>query len=410
MDSPITEELLQELLQSGILSKEDIVAKKRQMNIKKVMGIHPYSIAQRKDGRFITKVLCNNQKKQITGTTKNELYQKLFDFYFPVVAPSLREVYENWMVYRRDFSAVKPKTLQEATNEWKKFYANTELADTPINKIKPVQIIRFFRNVTKNREYSQKRISNAKSILNGIMMYAVEEELIEHNPVLEVNFKQFTYKPVENQNDVFSVDDVVKLLSHLEYIMEPYALAIRLDFNLLIRIGELKALRWDDIDISANTIYVHQQCLIEREMMDNLTFKPRTTLITDHMKGYTSHGYRKQPLTPEALKILQQAKQLNPCGQYIFMPDERLMTTDSFNRRLKKYCKEAGVPYHSSHKIRFYTASTAFDGSNLATVSRLMGHSNTETTMHYLRDVLKGEDAIETISRLGLESAIKTTT
>jgi hypothetical protein len=41
------------------------------------------------------------------------------------------------------------------------------------------------------------------------------------------------------------------------------------------------------------------------------------------------------------------------------------MTTDSFNRRLKKYCKEAGVPYHSSHKIRFYNASTAFDGNNL---------------------------------------------
>lgn len=48
------------------------------------------------------------------------------------------------------------------------------------------------------------------------------------------------------------------------------------------------------------------------------------------------------------------------------------MTTDSFNRRLKKYCKEAGVPYHSSHKIRFYNASTAFDGNNLTTLSYLM--------------------------------------
>ena len=65
------------------------------------------------------------------------------------------------------------------------------------------------------------------------------------------------------------------------------------------------------------------------------------------------------------------------------------MTTDSFNRRLKKYCKEAGVPYHSSHKIRFYNASTAFDGNNLTTLSYLMGHSETATTLHYLRNVNK---------------------
>ena len=62
--------------------------------------------------------------------------------------------------------------------------------------------------------------------------------------------------------------------------------------------------------------------------------------------------------------------------EYMFFePNGEIMTTDSFNRRLKKYCKEAGVPYHSSHKIRFYNASTAFDGNNLTTLSYLMGHS-----------------------------------
>ena len=91
------------------------------------------------------------------------------------------------------------------------------------------------------------------------------------------------------------------------------------------------------------------------------------------MKGNTSHGFRKQFLTDEALKILHKAKELNPNGIYVFEPNGEIMTTDSFNRRLKKYCKEAGVPYHSSHKIRFYNASTAFDGNNLTTLSYLMG-------------------------------------
>lgn len=67
--------------------------------------------------------------------------------------------------------------------------------------MKPITLIRFFREVTRNREYTHKRISNARSVLNGMMSYAIEEEIIEHNPVSDVNFKQFTYKPVENQSD-----------------------------------------------------------------------------------------------------------------------------------------------------------------------------------------------------------------
>lgn len=304
------------------------------------------------------------------------------------------------MLYRRDNTAVKQKTLQEANNEWNKFYSKTELATMPIASIKPVTILRFFRNLTKNREYTQKRISNARSVLNGIFSYAIEEEIIEHNPVSDVNFKQLTYKATDNNDDIFSIEEAITLLTYLENIIEPYALAIRLDFNLLIRIGELKALEWNDI--MDNSIYIHRQCLIEREMGDDLTFKQRSTVITEQMKGYTSHGFRKQPLTPEAIHILELAREINPRGKYIFMPDGRPMTTDAFNRRLKKYCKEAGIEYHSSHKIRFFAASSAFTGDNLATVSRLMGHSTVQTTLHYLRDIHKGSGAEEAVAQLGL--------
>ena len=87
-----------------------------------------------------------------------------------------------------------------------------------------------------------------------------------------------------------------------------------------------------------------------------------------------------------------------------FEPNGEIMTTDSFNRSLKKYCKEAGVPYHSSHKIRFYNASTAFDGNNLTTLSYLMGHSETATTLHYLRNVNKRKNDRLAFQNLGISS------
>ena len=266
-------------------------------------------------------------------------------------------------------------------------------------------LIRFFREATKDRQFTHKRVSNARSVLNGIMSYAIEEEIISHNPVSDVNFKQFTYKPVEVQSDnVFSRDDTHKLLNYLRCIIEPYSLAIQLSFYLFIRVGETKAIRWEDIDYNNRLVYLKRQATCERTLNDDLTFSSRKVKVVNQMKGNTSHGFRKQFLTDEALKILHKAKELNPNGIYVFEPNGEIMTTDSFNRRLKKYCKEAGVPYHSSHKIRFYNASTAFDGNNLTTLSYLMGHSETATTLHYLRNVNKRKNDRLAFQNLGISS------
>ena len=220
-----------------------------------------------------------------------------------------------------------------------------------------------------------------------------------------MNFKQFTYKPVEVQSDnVFSRDDTHKLLNYLRCIIEPYSLAIQLSFYLFIRVGETKAIRWEDIDYNNRLVYLHRQATCERTLNDDLTFSSRKVKVVNQMKGNTSHGFRKQFLTDEALKILHKAKELNPNGIYVFEPNGEIMTTDSFNHRLKKYCKEAGVPYHSSHKIRFYNASTAFDGNNLTTLSYLMGHSETATTLHYLRNVNKRKNDRLAFQNLGISS------
>lgn len=104
------------------------------------------------------------------------------------------------------------------------------------------------------------------------------------------------------------------MLKHLEPIKEPYALAIQLASYLFIRFGELSALRWDNIDWEEQTIYLDSQCLGERHLNDNLSFTGIQSTISDQMKGHTSHGFRKEYLTLQALKILEHAHELNPDG------------------------------------------------------------------------------------------------
>ena len=152
-----------------------------------------------------------------------------------------------------------------------------------------------------------------------------------------MNFKQFTYKPVENQSDnVFSYEETQKLLSYLQGIYEPYSLAIQLSFYLFIRVGETKAIQWQDIDYKNRSVYLHRQVTCARILNDDLTLSKRQVTVAKQMKGNTSKGFRKQYLTDEALSILKKAKEINPNGIYIFEPNGSLMTTDSFNQKTKK--------------------------------------------------------------------------
>lgn len=356
-----------------------------------------------------------NKRKAIKRNSRENLENFLAEYYIEQLDlgrydnMTLQQAYEKWLLFRRDYTSAKNKTIKENMYDWNKYYKNTELASMKLKDITPKILIRFFRHLTKNRTYTYKRISNARSVLNGILSWAIEEEIIIHNPLSDVNFKTFSYKPVEEQyNNVFSETDAVTLLTYLQEINnEPYALAIQLFFYLFIRIGEMKAIRWSDIDFTNRRVYLHNQALTDYELNDDLTFSAREVVVSDRMKGYTSKGYRYEHLTDQAIEILEKAKRLNPNGEFVFEPNGKLMLTDTFNEKLKKYCNECGIKYRPSHKIRFYCASIAYDGKNLTTISKLMGHSQVATTLHYLRNVDKGNDSIQAFEHLGLRTQSK---
>jgi integrase len=174
-----------------------------------------------------------------------------------------------------------------------------------------------------------------------------------------------------------------------------------LDFNLFIRIGELAGLKWENIDFIKRTVYICHQITYEPELDDELNLTEKKMVTENYLKGCTSQGFRTEHLRDEAIEILKRAKEINPDGEFVFMPNGKPIITLTFNKRLKKYCEEAGIPYHSSHKIRFYACSTAYNGENLPQLSRMMGHSQVSTTLHYLRNVDKENTFAEVFKNLG---------
>ncbi len=75
------------------------------------------------------------------------------------------------------------------------------------------------------------------------MYYAIENEIIQHNIIKDINYRQFSFKPENTKKEIFTLEERSLILNYLSNNNDMYPLAIQFDFYVIMRIGELKALR-----------------------------------------------------------------------------------------------------------------------------------------------------------------------
>lgn len=381
-------DILPSSLLDDTLSSSEIVEKIERMKQNKFIKTKYHDkIKTRKDGRQFYVII---DRRQITSTTLNGLYEKLWELEFGRQNATLSIVYPEWLIWKRDNTSVSTKTLKEYTFIWKKFFEGLPLIEIPMKSLTAKDFLIFFRELTKDRGMTKKMFTNMKSLLNGIFFYAIEQEIISCNPIRDIDCRQFSFKPVNHSDDAFTVEEREQLLNYLKADNSIYSLAIQLDFCLVLRIAELLALRWSDIE--GDNIHIQGQLLTETKMNDDLSFSSGIRTTVPHIKGNTDKGFRYQPLTENALEILQRIKVLNPDGEFILMQNGKQLPPSTFSEHLKKYCMEAGIKPHSSHKIRFTNASILYNsGMPLANLQALLGHTSSAMTLHYIRSVTPAE-------------------
>ena len=387
-------ELLISLLEDGTIEPSEVLDTIEAMNKKKfIRNKYQDKIKHRKDDeRYYIYI----NRKQVVAKSEDELLAKLFDMEFGIETYSMDDIFPLWIKWKRDNTAVCGRTLRIYTEQWDKYFAGREIVKKPVKSLTAKDFTGLFRNWTAKRELNAKMFNNIKSIINGIFSYAISElEIVSFNPIKGMDMRQFPMKPASNNDDdVFSMDERKILLSHLKDDEDAYALAICFDFNVTMRFAELSALRKEDY--RDGMILIRSQRLLDVEMNDDLSFSENRFINADHVKGYTEHGFRSIPLNDMAKRCVEKAIELNPAGDYLFMFEGKQLSVSTFNARLRRYCKETGIAYRSSHKIRFCVASVLYqNGMPLAELKKLLGHSTTAMTLHYLRNVSANSDTLD---------------
>lgn len=324
------------------------------------------------DGRIYLIV----KRKPISSTNYIGLIEKLYEHFFDTKAPTMEEYFETWMQWRATEDSVTEKTVKENRFLWNALLKDQEITKVPLNDLTVKNYIHYFRSITRDRQLTRKRFNDLKSMLNGVLFLAIENEEIESNCLRDINFRQFAFKSEENNIRPYTEEERLRIINHLGN--DFYDLSIKFCFFQVLRIGELKGLKWEDV--KENNIYI---CRFVND---------RNEIIED-IKGHAKEGKRLMPLTVKAREILEQIRCQNPDSEYIFIRDGQPLATVTFNRHLKKCCEELEIEYRSSHKLRFSTASILYkNGMEDTELQKLLGHTSLNMTHHYLRNIKSQEE------------------
>lgn len=325
------------------------------------------------------------KRKQYTAKSRSELIDKLFEHFCGISTITLEEAFKEWLLWRRDIGT-NSKTLRENFNEYHLYVDGNAICKMQVAKLSITEFEDFFYEVTRDYAITCKRLSNIKSVLNGIMQRCVSRKIIPHNILSDVDMKVFKNrcKPTNSDKDNYTLEERQRILDYLSDKPDIYSLAIRFAFYLPLRISEICAIKYSDI--KDGKLHLQRAKRTEEDMDDNLTFSNRKVTNDERLKGNKETGFRILPLTTSAAEIAELVHTLYPDCEYLFMRNGAQLIPDTFNEELQKVCNHLGIKYRSSHQIRFTVATLLYEnGMPINELSSLLGHSNTAMTWHYIR-------------------------
>lgn len=331
--------------------------------------------------------------KQITATEEERLYEKLYSFYDNSITNivTLEDAYEEWHKQReidaKVHRTISGRTWDDDAHSWNRFWAKSNLASMRVKSITIRDILNECKSITGNGRVTLKSYNRAMNVLNQIWDLLIDEGIVNSNLPKQVPKKRLNFKPSnDNEGNYYTREQRDILLQYLYDLptQSTYSLAISLSACLGKRIGEIRALTWEDYNVEKRTLKIHHQIASDYESMDS---KRKTDIDKDHLKCYRKAQII--PLSSYAVEILEQLNKINGDKKYILNSKGAMpIGTAHFNEHLKDYCSACGIPYYSSHKFRFYGASEMYE-QNVPEfeISAYLNHSDIETTRGYDRRI-----------------------
>lgn len=400
--------LLQYLVDSGKIDLGSAEEEMKKTKLKEILEIHPYKIYQGKDGNWYTHIPDDSKpekRRKIVKTTLEKVHEALYDHYTGaeekrlLMGMSIEKLYPKWLEYK-GLHTDASTYITRLESDWKKYYEGTPIVKVPIVRLKKLDLDEWAHKLIKDRNLTQKQYSNLIAIMNQVLEYAVDLEIIEVNPYSRVKirgkhlFRPVKKKPAEQQIYGKVEEKTVREMAWKDYedrvkiyVLSPLAVLFQLETG--VRIGELCALRYEDI----HGDYLLVQRMLRRDAKE----------VVPYTKG--AFGDREVILTSEAKRIIeicrkhQQELGVEDDG-YIFSINGQPCSYYAIEDLYRKYSRKLGLSENKpSHTSRRTNLTKLLDGHvHLDSVMKIAGHCDEKTTLsNYYYDRSSEEEKVRLV-------------
>ena len=324
----------------------------------------------------------------------NAIERKTFDYatYFPKskhAGPSEKRVHyvtdliDTYIDTARQTGSLSPSSIATYV-KWNRSRLAPEFQHKIVTDLTTFELRAWVAGLVA--ELSPKSIRNCVGLLSSVLKRALEDGILQSNPLAPINLKTLLPKrrkaSEEDKIDPFNAAEIQAILGACKRIHDQAL--FQFAFSSGLRTGELIALKWRHIDWIGNTVRVE----------DNIVSGERGTAE----KTTKTDLDRDVPLLPAARAALEMMRPITAMlnnGDYVFSPDgkNRWRNDLQIRSRWTIALKLAKVRYRNPYQTRHTFASTLLmNGEPELLVAKILGHATVEMVRrHYGRYIAQPE-------------------
>lgn len=307
------------------------------------------------------KKCCGDNLQVESAPNCNTLYREILDAWLRSTCINIKE-----STYARYFRLIET-------------HIRPSLGNYPVCKISTRLIEGFIRDQLSSGRLDGKGGLSPKTVTDILTIIKSSMEYARYNRLdIFCDLRKLTIKKKDKEMRVLTQAEQSALANVLLTDTDRYKFGVILSLYTGIRIGELCALRWEDISIPSATLKVRKT--MQRIQNTSVGATAKTKVIITEPKSQCS--VRDIPLPQFIVEIARRF--VAHSKAFVLSGDRnRYIEPRTMQNHFKAYVKESGIEDTNYHALRHTFATRCIEvGFEIKTLSEILGHANVNITLN----------------------------